>query len=595
MIYLLDTELNRLGAVNNVASCVVSESLQGEYTASIAIVSDIVEIENTESILEIDGDYFDISLLEIEKTGDKIIQKIELEHVSYRLSNEEYDLEYFTYDGDLRGCVAALLDGTEFSLGDIEQDTEIFTISLQQKITRRAALLALAQQKQMEIFFEKFKVHVKKKRGSDNGVYVRFGKNLKSLKKRVEKKNGNMNLSYDIDVALVDELGSVCVGDTVYVKDDGLKIFSSMRVVQREYDAINLKNQKLTLANYTSDISDLFLSIERSVVKKDTLYNGVKISAENGLEVFRSDGKVRTVLNATEGIKIESDTGEGLQEVFFVDTDGNLKAIRLTAQELVIEDGNNRALLDAKNRILYLDNFDVIVGELMAERIKTELLETVMVTADDGFINDLTVNRLKTLVDRGTDSVNYIDIKDNIAAWITGEKIPGSEFHVQNSKGQYLFWVDESKKQITTRETEFPVIAYRFNELVKLKIHFNSQDPNDIPIIELGAGNENGLRKGYIYKDTLGLHLKYLDRYSKEHTISMTDDGILINGEKAVTHVEYATLYDSGALRFKKIYYNQPTVFIQGGTYSFIKDRGLFTGLDVNVIDRICNIAVFGG
>lgn len=387
MIYLLDTELNRLGAVNNVASCVVSESLQGEYTASIAIVSDIVEIENTESILEIDGDYFDISLLEIEKTGDKVLQKLELEHVSYRLNNEEYDLEYFTYDGDLRGCVAALLDGTEFSLGDIEQDTEIFTISLQQKITRRAALLALAQQKQTEIFFEKFKVHVKKKRGSDNGVYVRFGKNLKSLRKRVEKKNGNMNLSYDIDVALVDELGSVCVGDMVYVKDDGLKIFSSMRVVQREYDAINLKNQKLTLANYTSDISDLFLSIERSVVKKDTLYNGVKISAENGLEVFRSDGKVRTLLNATEGIKI----------------------------------------------------------------------------------------------------------------------------------------------------------------------------------------------------------------YSKEHTISMTDDGILINGEKIITHVEYGTLYDSGVFYFKKPYTTSPTVFMQGGTYSFIKDRNLFTGLNVKVTGETCNIVVFGG
>lgn len=480
MIYLLDTELNRLGAVNNVASCVVSESLQGEYTASIAIVSDIVEIENTESILEIDGDYFDISLLEIEKTGDKIIQKIELEHVSYRLSNEEYDLEYFTYDGDLRGCVAALLAGTEFSLGDIEQDVEIFTISLQQKTTRRSALLALAQERQMEIFFEKFKVHMKKKRGNDSGVYVRFGRNIKTLKKRIEKKNRNMNLSYDIDVALFDELSVVCVGDTVYVKDDGLKISSSMRVVQREYDAIGNKNQKLTLANYTSDISDLFLSIDRSVVKKDTLYNGVKISAENGLEVFRSDGKVRTVLNATEGIKIESDSGEGLKEVFFVDTDGNLKAVRLTAQELRIEDGNNRALLDAKNRILYLDNFDVIVGELMAERIKTELLETVMVTADDGFINDLTVNRLKTLVDRGIDSVNYIDIRDNIASWITGEKIPGSEYHVQNSKGKYLFWTDELKKQITTRETEFPVIAYKFNELAKLKIYFKSQEKDEI-------------------------------------------------------------------------------------------------------------------
>ena len=215
--------------------------------------------------------------------------------------------------------------------------------------------------------------------------------------------------------------------------------------------------------------------------------------------------------------------------------------------------------------------------------------------AENDVINDLTVNHLKTVIDRGTDSVNYIDIQDNIAAWITGEKIPGSEFHAQNSKGQYLFWVDESKKQITTKKTEFPVIAYQFNELVKLKIHFNSQDPNDIPIIEFGSGDEKGLSKGYIYKDKLGLHLKYLDKYNREHMISMTDYGILINEEKSLTHVEYATLYESGVLHFKKAYYNKPTILIQGGTYSFIKDGGLFTGLDVDVIGGICNIVVFGG
>ncbi len=215
--------------------------------------------------------------------------------------------------------------------------------------------------------------------------------------------------------------------------------------------------------------------------------------------------------------------------------------------------------------------------------------------AENDVINDLTVNRLKTVIDRGTDSVNYIDIQDNIASWITGEKIPHSEFHAQNSKGQYLFWVDKSKKQITTKKTEFPVIAYRFNELVKLKIHFNSQDPNDIPIIEFGSGDEKGLSKGYIYKDKLGLHLKYLDKYNKEHMISMTDYGILINEEKSFTHVEYATLYESGVLHFKKAYYNKPTVLIQGGTYSFIKDGGLFIGLDVNVTGSMCNIVVFGG
>lgn len=69
--------------------------------------------------------------------------------------------------------------------------------------------------------------------------------------------------------------------------------------------------------------------VDKSAIKEDVIYNGVRTSREEGVVVERTDGKAKTVMNATEGISIFSDVGEGLQRNFFVDLDGRIQAREL--------------------------------------------------------------------------------------------------------------------------------------------------------------------------------------------------------------------------------------------------------------------------
>jgi hypothetical protein len=64
--------------------------------------------------------------------------------------------------------------------------------------------------------------------------------------------------------------------------------------------------------------------LDKKTIKEDKLYNGTSIGRLNGFVVQRSDGKVKVTMNATEGISIESDVGEGLTRCLFIDTHGNL-------------------------------------------------------------------------------------------------------------------------------------------------------------------------------------------------------------------------------------------------------------------------------
>src|SRR5690606_3476834 len=83
-------------------------------------------------------------------------------------------------------------------------------------------------------------------------------------------------------------------------------------------------------------IEDLDLT---GVLKESEYYNGVRISDELGLEVVRSDGLVRTVLNATQGIAIQTrdSTTDDWLSVFFVNPfnrrltfDGDILARNIT-------------------------------------------------------------------------------------------------------------------------------------------------------------------------------------------------------------------------------------------------------------------------
>jgi len=66
--------------------------------------------------------------------------------------------------------------------------------------------------------------------------------------------------------------------------------------------------------------------MQTTTVAKEKVYNGCRIGPEEGFVAERSDEKAKTIMNATEGISIYSDAGNGLQRNFFVDLDGRIKA-----------------------------------------------------------------------------------------------------------------------------------------------------------------------------------------------------------------------------------------------------------------------------
>jgi hypothetical protein len=67
-------------------------------------------------------------------------------------------------------------------------------------------------------------------------------------------------------------------------------------------------------------------NIDKNTIKEGKVYNGVTTSREEGIVVERSDGKAKTIMNATEGISIYSDLGSGLAKNFFVGLDGRIQA-----------------------------------------------------------------------------------------------------------------------------------------------------------------------------------------------------------------------------------------------------------------------------
>src|SRR5690606_11655606 len=64
---------------------------------------------------------------------------------------------------------------------------------------------------------------------------------------------------------------------------------------------------------------------DEDVLVNDVNYNGLKWSKDEGLIVERSDGKVRSILSGTDGIKVQQKIGSEWVDVYYVDENGNVK------------------------------------------------------------------------------------------------------------------------------------------------------------------------------------------------------------------------------------------------------------------------------
>lgn len=327
------------------------------------------------------------------------------------------------------------------------------------------------------------------------------------------------------------------------VNIDGMGFRQDIRLRSGEYNLltfsiINGTSETLTVSNIMfcpESREEDITKIMDSVVNLDKAYYGVTVSEENGLTIERSDGASEALFN--------SDT-------FAM-----------------------RAKIDGvmRNRIY----FDPIKGDYVFDgALGADAVFTDSLYAEQGDIAELTVDRLSTsrrirkYILQDTSDDNFIKIQDQYIRWITGTIISSTGILTEdglnlltesgiplteevgsaateqatNRYGQGLYWqkepvghtsdgypTDADGVQIyaTTNPTNWPVAVYKYTELVKSEYAFDMVGQNYIPQVILGAGDENGNSKGYIYKDELGFYLRYKSSAAKNVDIRFSDDGFV--------------------------------------------------------------------
>ena len=278
--------------------------------------------ENT--VFELDNDYFDIAYFNKDANEDgTFFVKVESEHISYRLNDPLYNVEYFTEMGTPDYILSKILEGTVFTVGTVEY-TDVITYSAQEAKSRRQLLMEFVAYLGGEVDFNKFAVSIVKHRGSSVQKPIIEGKNInilaKSVNKREKDQNGSPLVSYICEPLHIPGI-NYALGDDVLIQNV-LGIRETLRVVSIKTDPYDSMKITFNFANYINGLESDLYRIETIAVQKDKVYNGTRIGPIYGFENIRSDKKARSYFNAT-GLAMQTGDGSGENWIdkLFIETD----------------------------------------------------------------------------------------------------------------------------------------------------------------------------------------------------------------------------------------------------------------------------------
>ena len=498
----------------------ITRQINGEFTLKFeALEADLKSAYfKSEAYIDIEGFYFDIAYVE-QLHSDVLSYRIECEHVSYRLISEE--VSYYTFDGTPTEILSDILAGTEFLVGQIDP-TQVLTFAVYEENNKLGLIKLLANTLGTELDYDGFKIGLKETVGQDRGFQARFGKNIKAIKKILDKRNNRTYYSVDLielknhpDYSGYESLETIEEGDTIRIVDDVMDLDVVNKVIKRTYNPIKAINTSLEIANSIELLTDTVTKIQRDTVTKGKLYHGIRISPDNGFESIRSDNRARGVFNSdTFALQTGDGSGENwVNKIYFDPVSGKY-----------IFDGTLSATIISALSALITPNF--YAGKATISELTVDSLET----------GDKVGNYLAG----DTSDVNYQHIYDQYHKFIVAQT-DGTSFHqVKNRSGALLYWVDDTLTAASTTVTEWPVYAYDYTETTKLDIAFELEGTNYVPKLIMGAGTgvgDNG--KAKIYKSETGFYIDYYNGTSGEkYTFQITDEGVDFTGFPEINYSE---------------------------------------------------------
>ncbi len=388
---------------------------------------DLPYIEENNTVMY-GGDKFDIAYYKPEQGSDgRLLISVECEHVSYRLNNEEYNVEFFTEYGTPTYILEKILAGTPFSVDTVEYSSTT-TFSLQQATSRRALLMQFVAYLGGELMFDGFKVSILTARGNQTATPLVVGEDVTVISKAVDKRKrddlGNPTVSYTCRVF---EGSDLSLGDKVTLKYDALGIDVTLRIVTLAYDPYNPDNVTIEIGNYINSLEDDLYRIETQAVQKDALYNGIRIGPEYGFEAVRNDKKARAYFRSDE-MKFQSGDGSGSW------TD------RLT-YEYDAETGETTMVFNGKLSADAVESLTILVTESFTSRIESiegdigtlELTATSLasrIETAEGSISTLqqTATSLTSRISTAEGNISTISQTANKISWLIASGTSESNF-----------------------------------------------------------------------------------------------------------------------------------------------------------------------
>lgn len=439
---------------------------------------------------------------------------VSCEHISYALADTLQTTAHFS--GTVSAVLSQILSGTGFSVGTVDI-SGTYSVTINNDTNKRSALQEWAAVTGAEIDYTGRAINFRARIGSSTPVSLSGTENVASLSVTLDSRSDTQ--SYDITLS---RLQALSLGDAVTIQYSSLNLNTETRVISIDYDPFHPWTISMVTGDFIPNFTGAVSSALEARLKEGQPYYGVTIDRENGIKIERSDGLSQALFNS---------------DLFTM-----------------------RALIDGvmKDRIY----FDPIKGDYVFDgALGADAVFTDSLYAEQGDIAELTVDRLSTsrrvrLYNlRNTGDDNFLEIQDNYLRLITGTVIfeSGSPLTEQatNRYGQGLYWseipysinaqgypLDEDGNQIyatTDQPTpgegetldDYKVMVYQYNELVKSELAFFNDGGTYVPKLTMGAGDNQGYSKGYLFKEQTDLLLQYINSAGADVSVTLGDDGFV--------------------------------------------------------------------
>ena len=341
-------------SVKKVISSNIRETLEGEFTLTFTVMAKSALALKTKQIAKLDNQYFELVQISKSIQGSLPVCSVLCEHVSYLLNHEMYQISSFDFTGDPSVGLSQLLAGTPYSAGIVDF-TESVTMKINQKVSRRAALMQFIAILGGEIQYDGYSINIRSHRGSNEYIPVMGSKNVTNV--AVSHDSRENASSYDISFF---KLMDLAVGDNVHIIFNPLGINVKTRIISLEYNPFYRFNIRVEVGRYRPSISDTFYRIENSISNVgssvDDLQNqvydlGVSYTIVKTLSVV--DNKINVTYEVEKG-----DTHQYHAEYSFTtDSSGRITSITLEDifSELLLKEVSSLLIDAAAFEVTYAD------------------------------------------------------------------------------------------------------------------------------------------------------------------------------------------------------------------------------------------------